>query len=175
VIELGVRNAGDMRALGEAVGSMLEGGDVVSLTGDLGAGKTTFVQGAARGLGVDDAHVVSPTFTLVRHYRGRVRIYHLDVYRLDRVQEVIDIGFEEYLDPDGVAFVEWGDAIEGLLPESYLEVELWTRVEDEGRLVFVSASGDRWNSRWERLEAVTQPWADATPRGVEGADGTRGP
>ena len=159
VIELGVDRPDDMRALGEAVGSLLEPGDVVSLTGDLGAGKTTLVQGAARGLGASDDPVISPTFTLVREYQGTVPIYHLDVYRLDRIQEVIDLGFEEFLDPDGVTFVEWGDAIEGLLPEQYLEIELWTRVEDEGRLVFLSANGGSWASRWERLEALTQRWA----------------
>jgi len=163
VIELSVRRPEDMRALGEALASILEPGDVVALTGDLGAGKTTLVQGAARGLGVGDGPVVSPTFMLVRQYRGRVPVYHLDVYRLDRVQEVIDLGFEEYLDPDGVTFVEWGDAIEGLLPEDYLEVELWTRVEDEGRLAFLSGSGRTWVSRWERLEAVMQPWAESSP------------
>ena len=158
VIELSVRRADDMRGLGAALGSILEAGDVVSLTGDLGAGKTTLVQGAAQGLGVEGRPVVSPTFTLVRQYRGRVPIYHLDVYRLDRIQEVLDLGFEEYADPDGVTFVEWGDAIEGLLPESYLEVELWTRAEDEGRLAFLSGTGQSWTSRWERLEAVTLPW-----------------
>jgi tRNA threonylcarbamoyladenosine biosynthesis protein TsaE len=165
VIELSVERAEDMRALGEALGSILESGDVVSLTGDLGAGKTTLVQGAARGLGVSDEHVVSPTFTLVREYRGNVPIYHLDVYRLDRIQDVIDLGAEEFLDPDGVTFVEWGDAIEGLLPEQLLEVELWTRVDDEGRLAFVSGNGPSWTSRWERLEALLQPWAEHAERG----------
>jgi tRNA threonylcarbamoyladenosine biosynthesis protein TsaE len=159
VIELSVRTPEDMRALGESLGSILESGDVVSLTGDLGAGKTTLVQGAARGLGVKDEHVVSPTFTLVREYRGTVPVYHLDVYRLDRVQDVIDLGAEELLDPDGVTFVEWGDAIEGLMPDQFLEIELWTRIEDEGRLVFVSGKGASWESRWERVEAVIQPWA----------------
>jgi len=160
VIELSVSRAEDMRALGEALGSILDSGDVVSLTGDLGAGKTTLVQGAARALGVADEKVVSPTFTLVREYRGALPVYHLDVYRLDRIQDVIDLGAEELLDPDGVTFVEWGDAIEGLLPEDYLEIELWTRMEDEGRMVFVSGSGPSWVSRWERVEALTQPWAE---------------
>jgi tRNA threonylcarbamoyladenosine biosynthesis protein TsaE len=163
VIDLTVPNAQDMKALGEAIGSMLEPGDVVSLTGDLGAGKTTLVQGAALGLGVTDQQVLSPTFTLIREYRGKHPVYHLDVYRLERIQDVIDLGFEEVLDPDGVTFVEWGDAIEGLLPESYLEVELWTRVEDEGRMVVLSAPGDSWAPRWERLEALTQQWSEHGP------------
>jgi tRNA threonylcarbamoyladenosine biosynthesis protein TsaE len=163
VIELKVPHAQDMKALGEAIGSMLEPGDVVSLTGNLGAGKTTLVQGAALGLGVTDQQVLSPTFTLIREYRGKHPVYHLDVYRLERIQDVIDLGFEEILDPDGVTFVEWGDAIEGLLPESYLEVELWTRIEDEGRMAALSATGDSWAPRWERLEAITQQWSGHGP------------
>jgi tRNA threonylcarbamoyladenosine biosynthesis protein TsaE len=89
-----------------------------------------------------------------------VPVYHLDVYRLDRVQDVIDLGFEELLDPEGVSFVEWGDAIEGLLMDDYLEVEMWTRAEDEGRVVLLTGNGRSWTNRWERLEAVAQPWME---------------
>jgi tRNA threonylcarbamoyladenosine biosynthesis protein TsaE len=156
-IELEIPSADDMRALGEAIGAVLGRGDVVALTGDLGAGKTTFVQGAARGLGVDGDQVTSPTFTLVKEYRGRFRVYHLDVYRLDRIQEVIDLGFEELLDPDGVAFVEWGDAIEGLLPEGHLEIRLHTNAADDVRRASLTA-GAAWWGRRERLEAATFPW-----------------
>jgi tRNA threonylcarbamoyladenosine biosynthesis protein TsaE len=161
VLELAAPTAESMRSLGEAVAGLLSGGDVVVLTGDLGAGKTTFVQGAARALGVTEP-VVSPTFTLARRYRGSRTVHHVDVYRLSRMQEVIDLGVEELFDPDGVTFVEWGDVIEGLLPSAYLEVELWTRAEDEGRLVVVTGTGRAWAERWERLESATHPWA-ATP------------
>src|SRR5437763_14480690 len=123
-----------MQDLGTVVADLLSGGDVVVLTGDLGAGKTTFVKGAARALGVTDP-VVSPTFTIVRRYRGTRTVQHVDVYRLDSMQEVIDLGVEELFDPDGVTFVEWGDVIEALLPDAHLEIELWTRAEDDGRTV----------------------------------------
>jgi tRNA threonylcarbamoyladenosine biosynthesis protein TsaE len=166
---LSVPTAKDMKALGEALGSMLGSGDVVALTGDLGAGKTTLVQGAAVGLGVESGQVASPTFTLVREYRGREPVFHVDVYRLERVQDVIDLGFEELLDPDGVTFVEWGDAIEGLMPDSYLQIELLTRDEDERRTAVVVGKGPMWANRWERLEALLQPWASA------GASGTGRP
>jgi tRNA threonylcarbamoyladenosine biosynthesis protein TsaE len=159
VLELSAGSADAMRELGESVATLLSGGDVIVLTGDLGAGKTTFVQGAARSLGVTDP-VVSPTFTLVRTYKGSRTVNHVDVYRLDRMQEVIDLGFEDLFEPDGVTFVEWGDVIEGLLPDSYLEAELWTRAEDEGRLVVLTGYGRSWAERWERLEALTKPWAD---------------
>src|SRR2546421_4054648 len=157
VLELSVESADAMRELGASLASLLSGGDVIVLTGDLGAGKTTFVQGAAKALGVTDP-VASPTFTLVRRYRGSRPVNHVDVYRLDRIQDVIDLGFEELLDPDGVTFVEWGDVIEGLLPDAYLEVELWTRPEDEGRLVVLTGRGRSWGERWERLEGVTSSW-----------------
>jgi tRNA threonylcarbamoyladenosine biosynthesis protein TsaE len=158
VLELSAPSAEAMRSLAAALATLLAGGDVVVLTGDLGAGKTTFVQGAARALGVTDP-VVSPTFTLVRRYRGSRPVYHVDVYRLDRIQEVIDLGFEEMFEDDGVTFVEWGDVIEGLLPDAYLEIELWTRAEDDRRLVVVNGHGRSWAERWERLEHATKGFA----------------
>jgi tRNA threonylcarbamoyladenosine biosynthesis protein TsaE len=162
VLELASPSPEATKDLAAAIASLLAGGDVVVLTGDLGAGKTTFVQGAAQALGVTDP-VASPTFTLVRRYRGSRPVYHVDVYRLNRIQEVIDLGFEDLFDPHGVTFIEWGDVIEGLLPESYLEVELWTRPEDEGRLVVISGRGRSWAQRWERLEGVIQPWVSKEP------------
>ncbi len=147
------------RAVGAAVAELLVPGDVVSLSGDLGAGKTTFVQGAGRGLGVEEP-VVSPTFVLVREYRGQVPVYHVDVYRLDRLQEVLDLGFEDLLDPAGVVFVEWGDAIDTLLPDSYLEVRL-TIDQDDVRALAFTGRGPRWAGRWERLEGLLGRWRAA--------------
>ena len=147
----------ETRRAAAALAGLLAPGDVVNLTGELGAGKTAFVQGAARALGVEGP-VVSPTFVLVREYRGQMPIYHVDVYRLERLQEVHDLGFEDLLDPAGVVFVEWGDAIEAMLPDSHLRVELGTDEESETRSLRVSARGPAWASRWERLESVLQPW-----------------
>src|SRR5437773_11124763 len=106
-LELSTSSAGETRAVGAAVAGLLSPRDVVSLTGDLGAGKTTFVQGAAAALDVREP-VLSPTFTLIREYQGQeaLRIYHLDVYRLDRLQDVLDLGFDEILDQGGVVFIE---------------------------------------------------------------------
>ncbi|MBA3552064.1 MAG: tRNA (adenosine(37)-N6)-threonylcarbamoyltransferase complex ATPase subunit type 1 TsaE [Actinobacteria bacterium] len=151
-------SAEETRSVGRALAEILTRGDVVSLTGDLGAGKTTFVQGAADGLGVAEP-VLSPTFTLVREYEGRLPVTHMDVYRLDRIQDVLDLGFEELMDPGGILFLEWGDAIESLLPESYLEVELVLAGESEQRSVRMSAQGAAWQRRWRRLEELTTPWA----------------
>lgn len=148
----------ETRRLGSALAGLLDRGDVVSLTGDLGAGKTTLVQGIAAGLGVEQA-VLSPTFTLLRQYEGRMPIYHLDVYRLERVQEVFDLGFEDIVGPGTVVLIEWGDAIDALLPESRLEVELTMPADDGvGRRLALSARGHGWGSRWQRLADALQPW-----------------
>jgi tRNA threonylcarbamoyladenosine biosynthesis protein TsaE len=148
----------ETRKVGAALAELLVPGDVVSLTGDLGAGKTAFVQGAARALGVQEP-VTSPTFVLVRQYRGDVPVHHVDVYRLDRVQEVLDLGFEDLLDPSGVVFVEWGDAIDSLLPDDHLRVEITTG--DDARRLSFAGRGTRWAGRWERLEGVLVPWRNA--------------
>jgi tRNA threonylcarbamoyladenosine biosynthesis protein TsaE len=158
-IDVVTSSAEDTRKVAAALAELLAPGDVVSLTGDLGAGKTTFVQGAARGLGVTE-QVSSPTFVLVREYRGDVPVCHIDVYRLDRLQEVIDLGFEDLLDPGSVIFVEWGDAIEPLLPDEHLRVELRTE-EGDGRRLSFAGRGARWAGRWERLEGVLVPWRAA--------------
>ena len=156
-IRLATASPEETRALGEAVAGLLRPGDVVSLTGDLGAGKTTFVQGAAAELGVTEP-VLSPTFTLVREYRGSLPIYHLDVYRLDRIQDVIDLGFEELVDRQALVFVEWGDAIEALLPADHLQIELHIPDEGTGRRVEITWYGRSWSGRVEHLAAAVERW-----------------
>ncbi len=159
-IDLRSPAAGDTRAIGAELAPFLQPGDVIALTGELGAGKTTFTQGVAKGLGFEGA-VVSPTFTLVREYRaGRLPVVHADVYRLDRVQDVLDLGLEEIAE-DGVLLVEWGDAVEGLLPPVHLIVELTVPGDGEERAVTIGGNGDAWALRWERLERALEPWADA--------------
>jgi tRNA threonylcarbamoyladenosine biosynthesis protein TsaE len=161
-IELAARTAEDTRAVGGALAGLLRAGDVVSLTGDLGAGKTTFVQGVAKALEYSGP-VASPTFTLVREYRTpSLRIVHADVYRLDRVQEVLDLGLQELLDDDGVLLVEWGDAVAEVLPGEPLVVELAVPGvgpgDEEGRAISLRGGGVSWASRWERLEQAVDRW-----------------
>ncbi|HYU56602.1 MAG TPA: tRNA (adenosine(37)-N6)-threonylcarbamoyltransferase complex ATPase subunit type 1 TsaE [Actinomycetota bacterium] len=147
----------ETRAVGAALAPLLAPRDLVSLGGDLGAGKTTFVQGAAAGLGVAEP-VTSPAFVLVREYRGAIPVVHVDVYRLNRMQEVLDLGFEEYLDSGAVMFVEWGDVIEALFPQTFLAIEFTTLAGDERRLSF-HPGGPAWAGRWERLEQALDGWA----------------
>lgn len=113
--------------LGERLGRLLKGGEVISLTGDLGAGKTHFAKGVARGLEITGT-VTSPTFTLINEYSGRLPLYHVDAYRLGGVEEAYDLGLEEYIYGDGVTLVEWPDRVAGLLPADRLVVEI-TRVD----------------------------------------------
>jgi tRNA threonylcarbamoyladenosine biosynthesis protein TsaE len=115
------------------------------------------VQEAAEALGVTEP-VLSPTFTLVRRYRGSIPVYHLDVYRLERIQEVLDVGFEEILDEGAVVFVEWGDAIDALLPLEHLQVELTLPVEGDQRRLALTWHGRSWAERIERLAASLEPW-----------------
>ena len=156
-LELRTATADETRAVGEALAGLLRPRDAAALTGELGAGKTTLVQGIARGLGVPD-QIVSPTFTLVREYRGSaVELAHVDVYRLDRVQDVVDLGLDELGDGDAVLLVEWGDAVEALLPPDHLVIEL-TSGDDEARAIVVSGVGASWAERAEHLEAALAPW-----------------
>jgi tRNA threonylcarbamoyladenosine biosynthesis protein TsaE len=156
-LDLATASPEETRAVGEAVAALLRPGDVISLTGDLGAGKTTFVQGAARALGVQDP-VLSPTFTLVREYRGRSPIYHLDVYRLERLQDVLDLGFEELVDRRAIVFIEWGDAIDALLPPEHLQVELTLPADGQERRLSVAWYGRSWAARVDPLAAVLERW-----------------
>jgi tRNA threonylcarbamoyladenosine biosynthesis protein TsaE len=149
-------SAAETESLAHALAGVLEPGDVVVMTGDLGAGKTTFVRGLVHGLGADGP-VVSPTFTLAREYRGRLPILHVDVYRLDRAQEVIDLGLEDLAGDDAVIVVEWGDKAAAYLPgEDRLEV----RIErspggDDERVVSLSPVGSSWTARERALQLVT--------------------
>ncbi len=105
------------------VASNLKPGDVICLGGDLGAGKTAFAKGLIKSLGVVD-HVTSPTFTIVNEYDGKWPVYHFDVYRINDVEEMFEIGFEEYVYGDGISIIEWADNIKEILPLSHLKIEI---------------------------------------------------
>jgi tRNA threonylcarbamoyladenosine biosynthesis protein TsaE len=157
VLSLVAPTAEDTRAIGAAIAPLLRPGDAVALTGELGAGKTTMVQGVARARGYEGP-VASPTFTLVREYRtAGVTLLHVDVYRLDRVQDVLDLGLHDLLE-DGILLVEWGDAVEALLPEDHLVVELTVPGDTEERAVSIRPVGRAWAPRWERLEQAVESW-----------------
>jgi tRNA threonylcarbamoyladenosine biosynthesis protein TsaE len=148
------------RDLAEAVSSLARPGDVVLLAGDLGAGKTAFVQGFGRGLGITD-RITSPTFTLVHVYEGRLPVHHLDVYRLEQLSEALDLGLPEMLDEGGVVLIEWGDAILPVLPHDFLEVRLTFGAGEDDRHVAFRAVGPAWAPRADALAGVLTPWQAA--------------
>jgi tRNA threonylcarbamoyladenosine biosynthesis protein TsaE len=145
------------KAIGAALAGLLDPGDVVGLAGDLGAGKTRLVQGAAAALGVDDP-VLSPTFMLLREYDGDLPVHHVDAYRLAGPVELEDLGLDEVLAPDAVAFVEWADRVAAALPESWLELVLHIR-DDDTREVDVHAHGPTWAARAQELREALERFA----------------
>lgn len=138
-------SAAATQAAGAKLGAHLRGGDVLALVGDLGAGKTAFTQGVARGMGIA-APVTSPTFVLVNRYRaadGRI-LQHADSYRLgDAAAEMWDLGLSDFLAGDDVVLIEWADRIRGLLPDEYLEVR-FTYLDDQRRKLCFIAHGSRF-------------------------------
>ena len=152
----------DTRAVGAAVAELARPGDVVVLAGDLGAGKTAFVQGFGRGLGITD-RITSPTFTLVHVYDGgRLPVHHLDVYRLDQLSEALDLGLAEMLDQGGVVLVEWGDAITPVLPHDLLELRLTFGEGDDDRVLTFRSVGSTWSARTDALEVALAPWQESS-------------
>jgi tRNA threonylcarbamoyladenosine biosynthesis protein TsaE len=162
----------DTREAAAAIASVLGAGDVVALSGDLGAGKTCFVQGAAAGLGVA-LPVTSPTFVLVKLLPAPVPVVHVDVYRLEGLRHLDEVG-EDVFAPDVITLVEWADTIRGLLPDDRLEVELHHQDGDAGadtRRLTLQALGPGWARRHLELERVCAPWrreGDGGERAVGG-------
>jgi tRNA threonylcarbamoyladenosine biosynthesis protein TsaE len=148
---------GQTLAVAAALGELLVAGDVILLVGDLGAGKTAFVQGLARGLGVEEP-VTSPTFTIVQEYDGRLPLTHVDVYRLDRVQDLYDLGLEERGDR-GVTVVEWGDLVEQVVPAEHLVVRIEPGAADTERVLELSCYGSRWRGRRAAIERAVSEQA----------------
>jgi tRNA threonylcarbamoyladenosine biosynthesis protein TsaE len=144
--------------LGAAIAELARPGDVVLLAGELGAGKTALVQGFGRGLGITE-RITSPTFMLARqHSGGRLVLHHLDVYRLEQMQEVFDLGLPEVLDEGGVTVIEWGDAIAPALPADFLEVQLRFGEGDDDRVIEIQPIGPSWNARTRALGQALSPW-----------------
>lgn len=160
MIHAHTKSADDTREMAAALAGMLRPGDLVLLSGELGAGKTTLVQGVGRALGVTEP-MTSPTFTLMRDYQARIPLVHVDVYRLDHLQEVLDLGIAELIDDEAVALIEWGDLAEPVLPADFLEVRLayTDGDEDDARDVSFRLVGRRWAARADALAGAIDRWA----------------
>jgi tRNA threonylcarbamoyladenosine biosynthesis protein TsaE len=163
------RSVEETRALGERLGrELLRLGDVVVLSGELGTGKTALAQGVGRGLDVDGP-VVSPTFTLVREYEGRIRLCHVDIYRLERVQEIHELGIEEQLE-ESVTLIEWGEMAASALPPDRLEVRLAAGAGPDERIIELVLLGESWRRRSRPLAEIVESLApDEDHRTPEGS------
>jgi tRNA threonylcarbamoyladenosine biosynthesis protein TsaE len=136
---------------GRVLGKLLTAGDTLCLYGELGAGKTNFAYGIAQGLEVKEQYITSPTFTFVNEYAGRVPFYHIDLYRINDSEELANIGFEEYLESDGVTVIEWAERAEEELPGENLSVYL-SSLDEASREIGFLAEGKRYEKLLEELK-----------------------
>jgi tRNA threonylcarbamoyladenosine biosynthesis protein TsaE len=143
-------SARETKAWGRRLASLLTGGEVLGFSGELGAGKTCFIKGLARGLNLQEERILSPTFTMIQEHQGRLPLYHIDLYRLDET-DVDDLGLREYLFSSGVAAVEWFERLREADELNCLQI----RISYEGancRKIELVASDERYGSLLERLE-----------------------
>ncbi|CAN5545918.1 tRNA (adenosine(37)-N6)-threonylcarbamoyltransferase complex ATPase subunit type 1 TsaE [soil metagenome] len=158
MIEAHTASGDATRELAATLARTSRAGDLLLLAGDLGAGKTAFAQGFAQGLGVTDP-VTSPTFTIARQYQGRLGLHHLDVYRLEHLNDVFDADLPELLEDDAVTLIEWGDVIAPVVPADYLEVRITFGPGNDDRVLTLRCVGPRWAARHRSLREVLAPWA----------------
>jgi tRNA threonylcarbamoyladenosine biosynthesis protein TsaE len=131
----------ETKSLGQKIGAAIESGIVIALTGDLGAGKTLFVQGLASGLDIPSEHyVTSPSYTLINDYSGRLRLFHIDLYRINSESDFEDIGIDEILSGHEVAAVEWAERLKESMPAEYLSIH-FKIIDDQKRKIRINAYG----------------------------------
>ena len=153
-LDIGSHSPEQTRRLGSHLGRLLQPGDLVLLEGDFGSGKTTFAQGIAKGLGFDARYVNSPTFTLVNEYKSSfTRLYHIDLYRLENVEQVSTLGLEDYLDGSGVTVIEWPQGAADWLDDDRLLVRLGY-LNDTKRSLRLYATGARYRALIDRFSKV---------------------
>jgi tRNA threonylcarbamoyladenosine biosynthesis protein TsaE len=129
--------------VGRLIGAILERGDIVALIGELGSGKTCLTQGMAKGLGVEEnVPVVSPTFTLINEYPGKIPLIHLDVYRLSGPRDLEDMGYEEYFEGGGIVVIEWAEKIRDILPAKTLFISM-RYIDENTREMILEGPGEK--------------------------------
>ncbi|MDO5708158.1 MAG: tRNA (adenosine(37)-N6)-threonylcarbamoyltransferase complex ATPase subunit type 1 TsaE [Andreesenia angusta] len=143
MIEIESHSPEDTYELGIKLGENLKPGDIICLNGDLGAGKTTMTKGIAKGLKIDD-NITSPSFTIVNEYYGDTDFYHFDAYRIDDIEEMYDLGYEEYFFSDGISIIEWSNMIEEILPKERLVLNIKYSKEEDKRIIEIEAYGHRY-------------------------------
>ncbi len=139
--------------LGRHLGKLALPGDVLLLVGELGAGKTCLTQGIAWGLGIDE-YTQSPSFVIMRELYGRLPLYHIDLYRLDRIEESLDLGLDDYLYGRGICVVEWADKALSIMPPAYLLIKI-SYLSDTGRSFRLEPAGERYRELTEQLKSFS--------------------
>jgi tRNA threonylcarbamoyladenosine biosynthesis protein TsaE len=141
--------------IGIKLGKGLRPGDVVCLNGELGTGKTAFTGGIAESMGIT-GYITSPTFSIVNEYNGKIQLYHFDVYRVAHVDEMFEIGFEEYLEGNGVVVIEWAELIKTVLPNECVWVNIKKKLDDglNTRIIDIEFIGDRYHGYEEKLTKI---------------------
>lgn len=138
--------------IGRKLAGCLQKGDIICLFGNLGSGKTVLTKGIASGLGIDQDKIISPTFVLIHQYTdARLPFYHFDLYRIDNLKNILDLGYEEYLYADGVTVIEWAERLKTLLPSEYLKVEL-TVTNRHQRILEFTALGRRYEELLKKIK-----------------------
>jgi tRNA threonylcarbamoyladenosine biosynthesis protein TsaE len=160
VIDCRTKSAEDTRELAGTMAPFVRPGDVILLAGELGVGKTVFAQGLGRAIGVDQP-ITSPTFTLIHEYDAPAcRVMHADLYRLDRLQEVIDLGLTELVDDDAIAMIEWGDLAEAAFATDFLEARIaYVDGEEDARTISLRTVGPAWGARLPGLQRALERWS----------------
>jgi tRNA threonylcarbamoyladenosine biosynthesis protein TsaE len=161
MIDLRSDSVATTHAIAGVIAGLVRPRDIIVLAGDMGAGKTAFTVGFTRALGVsEDDQVSSPTFTLVHSYNsGRIPVLHADLYRLNSMAEVADLGLREQVDLGAVALVEWGDVAADVIGDS-LTIELsHDEEDDDAREIVISVEGHGWDSRWDKLRDSLRQWS----------------
>jgi tRNA threonylcarbamoyladenosine biosynthesis protein TsaE len=139
VIEAVTNNANETISLGRRIGSLLKPGDVLAISGELGAGKTTFINGVAAGLGISD-FVSSPSFVIIKEHFGNIPLYHIDLYRLEEGMDIELLGIGEYFGKGGVVAIEWAEKMGDLLPDNYIEIE-FVPIDENKRKITIDDRG----------------------------------
>lgn len=145
--KLMINSIEETKAFGLKLGSLLDPGMCLTLTGDLGAGKTTLTKSIGKALGVKKT-INSPTFTIMKIYQGNIPLYHIDSYRLEGIDQ--DLGFEEYLEGEGISVVEWPEFIDAILPKQRLEIKIFNGNEEQ-RIFEITAIGEKYENIMEKL------------------------
>ena len=149
MVKIATASANELKYIAERMAKYLFPGSFLALNGDLGSGKTTFTQGLAKGLGINE-DISSPTFTIIKEYEsGRLPLYHMDIYRIEQPEEMEDLGYEEYFYGDGICAIEWADNIRELWPEEYLEIVFV--YNDTGRVLEFRPVGRKYEEIVEEM------------------------